>query len=93
MHILLRISEVLTLIFGYLPQNGDKYHCALVCRTWSGAALEELWKRLDKFYPLFQLLGGIKFTTEGWVRKFKHCYYQVMLRLSPFELGSAAKHI
>ncbi|KAG8910396.1 hypothetical protein FRC00_008279, partial [Tulasnella sp. 408] len=37
---------------------------ARVCRVWSDAALDELWRTLPSFYPLINLLGSSSYLAE-----------------------------
>ncbi|KAG9050186.1 hypothetical protein FS837_007084 [Tulasnella sp. UAMH 9824] len=56
--------ELLSKIF----EKSDKKGCAaaaIVCRRWSNAALDELWRSLPSLMPLLNLLGPIENTTMG----------------------------
>ncbi|KAG8915524.1 hypothetical protein FRC01_003627, partial [Tulasnella sp. 417] len=56
--------EVMSMIFAM----SNKLTCAaacLVCRRWSGAAIDELWRSLPSLRPLFQLLGPLVRTDSG----------------------------
>ncbi|KAG8897562.1 hypothetical protein FRC01_011288 [Tulasnella sp. 417] len=50
--------EVLYIIFGLLQDSPkDWATAALVCRSWSDPALDELWRSLPSFLPLLKLVG------------------------------------
>ncbi|KIO26785.1 hypothetical protein M407DRAFT_23981 [Tulasnella calospora MUT 4182] len=57
--------EVMSMIFAM----SDKPTCAaacLVCRRWSGAAMDELWRSLPSLLPLFELLGPLFESDTGY---------------------------
>ncbi|KAG9050180.1 hypothetical protein FS837_007078 [Tulasnella sp. UAMH 9824] len=56
--------EVMSMIFAML----DTEYCAvaaLVCRLWSGVALDELWRSPPSLLPLFEILGPLIDTENG----------------------------
>ncbi|PPQ76084.1 hypothetical protein CVT26_004591 [Gymnopilus dilepis] len=58
-HRVLRIPELLDMIFGYLDPNSNAVN-ARVCRRWSDIALDTLWKEVDDLYRLFGLLAPLR---------------------------------
>ncbi|KAG9041455.1 hypothetical protein FS837_012220 [Tulasnella sp. UAMH 9824] len=50
--------EVMSIIFGMIDKRTCVATC-LVCRRWSGAAIDELWRSLPSLLPLFKLLGPL----------------------------------
>ncbi|KAG8946242.1 hypothetical protein FRC04_011988 [Tulasnella sp. 424] len=55
----------MAMIFGMLGQQ-DCAAAAVVCRHWSGVALDELWRSIPSLRPLFGLLGSLKRTELGY---------------------------
>ncbi|KAL5513862.1 hypothetical protein ACEPAG_2623 [Sanghuangporus baumii] len=51
----LQLPELFVNYFGPLDANSQR-SCALVCKTWSDAALDELWRKLGSPKPLVSLL-------------------------------------
>ncbi|KIO26779.1 hypothetical protein M407DRAFT_23974, partial [Tulasnella calospora MUT 4182] len=57
--------EVLYIIFALLQDSlKDRAAAALVCRSWSDAALDELWRSLPSFLPLLKLLGPFSYINQ-----------------------------
>ena len=63
MHRVLRIPELLQMIFGIvdLPSNTVN---ARVCKQWSDIALDILWREVHELYILFSILAPLKKTVE-----------------------------
>lgn len=56
--------EVMSMIFGM----SDKRTCVaacLVCRRWSGVAMDGVWRSLSSLLPLFELLGPLVDNEDG----------------------------
>ena len=62
MHCALCIDEIIQLIFdfcGDLPDTRPRWtyaQLARCCKTWTGPALDRLWRRMDGLGPLLALL-------------------------------------
>jgi hypothetical protein len=59
MHRVVQIPELLALIFISLPSPA-KVNAACVCTTWSAIALDALWREVDDFRRLVELLAPVK---------------------------------
>ena len=55
MHRVLRIPELLQMIFGILDLPSNAMN-ARVCKQWSDIALDILWREIDELYILFRIL-------------------------------------
>lgn len=74
----MRLAKSCSGLFAVLPiellskifEKSDQKDCAaaaIVCRQWSNAALDELWRSLPSLMPLLNLLGPIENTNMGKV--------------------------
>ena len=64
MHRVLRIPELLQIIFGILDLPSNRVN-ARVCKQWSDIALDILWREIDDIYFLFRILAPLTKTVEG----------------------------
>lgn len=60
----LAIPELLDTIFKTADKNSN-FNNALVSRTWSEIALNHLWREVDDFRPLFNLLAPLREANSG----------------------------
>ena len=58
-HHALAIPEVLKLIFGFGTRASNVSY-VLVCRSWAGPALDNVWRKVDDIYYLLQLLAPMQ---------------------------------
>ena len=63
MHRVLRIPELLQMIFGILDLPSNTVN-ARVCKQWSDIALDILWREIDELYILFKILAPLTKTVE-----------------------------
>jgi F-box-like len=64
MHRVLRIPELLQMVFGVLDLPSNTVN-ARVCKQWSDIALEMLWRDVDDLYLLLKILAPLAKTVEG----------------------------
>lgn len=50
------IPEILSNVFSSMTK-GQLYTMTLVCKSWSGLSLNELWREMDTVLPLLKVLG------------------------------------
>lgn len=58
MHRALILPEILLLTLSFLPRQ-DNARCARVCKFWTEAALDEVWREVDDILDVFRTLGPI----------------------------------
>jgi len=63
MHRVLRIPELLQMIFGVLDLPSNTVN-ARVCKQWSDIALDMLWREVDGLHILFRILAPLIITVE-----------------------------
>ena len=63
MHRVLRIPELLQIVFGTLDLPSNTVN-ARVCKQWSDIALDKLWREVDDLYLLFRILAPLTKTVE-----------------------------
>ena len=73
-HRVLRIPELLDMIFGYLDPNSNAVN-ARVCRRWSDIALDTLWKEVDDLYRLFGLLAPLRVVGPELREEYVSCSF------------------
>jgi hypothetical protein len=64
MNRVLSVPELLGLIFGSSDRRSNVNN-SLVCKTWSGPALDHIWREVDKVEGLFRLLGNLCLVQEN----------------------------
>lgn len=57
MHKALTLSEILNLIFAFLPRSANATN-ARVCKTWSDSALDDVWYEIPDVSKVFQALAA-----------------------------------
>lgn len=56
MHRALFLPEIFIAILSLLSRQ-DNARCARVCKLWSDAALDEVWREIDSILNLFRIVG------------------------------------
>lgn len=54
-----RLQELLDIVFSFVDKT-QLLNCALVSKTWTEPALNNLWAEVDDILHLFRILGPIK---------------------------------
>lgn len=60
-----RLQELLEKIFFFL-EKPQLLNCALVSKSWSEPALDNLWAKIDDIFLLFRILGPIGPVSALW---------------------------
>lgn len=80
MHLVLRISEILHIIFSnfHIPEDRSNLSRIIcVCKTWFTPACAVLWAELIELGPLLSILGTMEAGPKGWVRS-NHQTWQIL---------------
>src|SRR5258708_22820521 len=64
----LAIPELLQVIFNFGTRTSNASN-ALVCRSWSGPALDHVWREVDNLYHLLRLLVPLRRKNRQYVRR------------------------